>query len=125
MTEKNSLLKKFWVGVWLVCKAIRWLLRDSNEVPDKLLDADLHKALAVKLTNDKQQGVFCSALRFEHVFSPECDWKRLYTSTDDRAMVIGPPGTGKTAFLITQIYHWSRQRLRKLKRRVGGVNKPC
>lgn len=30
----------------------------------------------------------------------------LYASIEDRAVVIGPPGTGKTAFMVTQLIDW-------------------
>ena len=31
----------------------------------------------------------------------------LHASTEDRAVVLGPPGTGKTAFLVTQLLEWA------------------
>lgn len=33
--------------------------------------------------------------------------QKLFIKTSDRACVIGPPGTGKTTFLVNQIYHWT------------------
>lgn len=33
--------------------------------------------------------------------------KNLFASVEDRAVVIGPPGTGKTAFLVAQLLHWA------------------
>ena len=41
------------------------------------------------------------------VWSGQIDGNDLYISTEDRAVVIGPPGTGKTAFLINQLMRWS------------------
>lgn len=37
------------------------------------------------------------------IFAGKFGRKRLYVSTEDRALVIGPPGTGKTAFLLNQV----------------------
>lgn len=34
----------------------------------------------------------------------------LWVTLEDRAVVIGPPGTGKTAFLITQLLKWAETR---------------
>lgn len=33
--------------------------------------------------------------------------KDLYCSTEDRGVIIGPPGVGKTSFLVSQIMKWS------------------
>lgn len=33
--------------------------------------------------------------------------EKMYISESDRACIIGPPGTGKTSFLINQIYEWT------------------
>jgi len=46
---------------------------------------------------NKQQGVWCGSV----------SGKNIYTSIEDRAVVIGPPGTGKTAFLVTQLLQWA------------------
>ena len=40
------------------------------------------------------------------VYAGELDGEPLRVSTEDRAVVIGPPGTGKTAFLVTQLLDW-------------------
>ena len=42
-------------------------------------------------------GVWCGQL----------DGESLHASIEDRAVVIGPPGTGKTAFLVGQLLHWA------------------
>lgn len=34
----------------------------------------------------------------------------LYASLEDRACVIGPPGAGKTAFMVTQIFTWAESK---------------
>ncbi len=44
-----------------------------------------------------QNGVFVGSLL----------GKNLNISTEDRALIIGPPGTGKTAFLVSQLLTWS------------------
>ncbi|WP_154223902.1 type IV secretory system conjugative DNA transfer family protein [Marinicella rhabdoformis] len=40
------------------------------------------------------------------VFIGKVGRKSLYADSSDRATVIGPPGTGKTTFLINQIFRW-------------------
>lgn len=41
------------------------------------------------------------------VFSGNLLGKPINISTEDRALIIGPPGTGKTAFLVTQLLSWA------------------
>lgn len=36
--------------------------------------------------------------------------KPVLASVEDRAVVIGPPGTGKTAFLVSQLLRWAEQK---------------
>lgn len=38
-----------------------------------------------------------------HIFAGKFSGKPFYVSTEDRALVIGPPGTGKTVFFLNQI----------------------
>lgn len=50
-----------------------------------------------KVTTKKSEGIL----------GPEMsNGEKSYISTSDRACIIGPPGTGKTSFLISQIYDW-------------------
>ncbi|WMS89290.1 type IV secretory system conjugative DNA transfer family protein [Pleionea litopenaei] len=42
------------------------------------------------------------------VFAGSVNGEELYSSVEDRAVVIGPPGTGKTTFLVTQLLNWAK-----------------
>ena len=53
-----------------------------------------------KVLNNAQTGVFAGKLRTDELFA----------SFEDRACIIGPPGTGKTAFLIHQLLTWADTR---------------
>ena len=46
-----------------------------------------------------------------HIFAGKFSGKPFYVSTEDRALVIGPPGTGKTVFLLNQILKAARDGL--------------
>lgn len=41
------------------------------------------------------------------IYAGEIDGKPLFIQASDRACVIGPPGTGKTVFLINQLLRWA------------------
>lgn len=45
------------------------------------------------------------------IFAGRFGGKRLFVSIEDRGLVIGPPGTGKTAFLLNQILQATRIKL--------------
>jgi type IV secretion system protein VirD4 len=44
------------------------------------------------------------------VWCGQANGRHLFASAEDRAVVIGPPGTGKTAFLVSQLLTWAEQR---------------
>lgn len=62
------------------------------------------------LGKPKQQNLVNNRLsdnRKDGVFSGKnANGDDLYISNSDRACVIGPPGTGKTTFLVNQLYRW-------------------
>ena len=78
-------------GLWL------WRRQPTVEIerPDLLRHADTLEA--VRQTCQADPGVFVGAV----------DGQPLYVSVEDRASVIGPPGSGKTAFLVTQLLDWA------------------
>jgi len=63
---------------------------------DYLLDPRTVGHIPAKLANP--EGVFCGKLNA----------KPLHIGIEDRAVIIGPPGTGKTAFLVTQLMNWAK-----------------
>jgi type IV secretion system protein VirD4 len=69
--------------------------RPTTARPDILTSPEIQSAVITRcpLTD---AGVYAGNLRD----------LSLYISSEDRAVVIGPPGTGKTAFLITQLLEW-------------------
>ena len=69
----------------------------TKHTPDLLIDSRIKQRL-LDITNQNGNGVLAG----------EIDGKPLYISTQDRACVIGPPGTGKTAFLVAQLLDWSK-----------------
>ena len=67
----------------------------KKERPDLLSDLAVSGAVVAACSNTN--GVFAGDLRGQP----------LRVSVEDRAVVIGPPGTGKTAFLVTQLLDWA------------------
>lgn len=63
---------------------------------DYLLDVRTIGHIPAKLANP--EGVFCGKLNAQ----------TLHIGIEDRAVIIGPPGTGKTAFLVTQLMNWAK-----------------
>jgi len=81
------------------------LIAEPNiERPD-VLGTDRHTtAIMNALDQAPDEGVFCG-----HIETPE-GLRSAYISTEDRGVVIGPPGTGKSAFMVTQMLDWSKSR---------------
>lgn len=68
------------------------------EQTDYLLEPSVVGGIPEKL-NDK-----------EGVFAGELFGKSINITTEDRALIIGPPGTGKTAFLVSQVLTWAESK---------------
>ena len=66
------------------------------ERPDVLSGRRYIKSIAQSLPLQKH-GVLCGSIKNGRTHQP------LYISAEDRGVVIGPPGTGKTAFMVTQL----------------------
>ena len=64
--------------------------------PDVLAEKGNVEAVKSFLT-ERIEGIYCGEIRHKKTLEP------LYISTEDRGVVIGPPGTGKTAFMVTQL----------------------
>ena len=80
-----------------------WLVRSNRSSvvkyrPDLLAMDPAVRAAQAALADT--QGVWCG----------ELNGSPLYASIEDRAVVLGPPGTGKSAFLISQILHWAESK---------------
>ncbi len=76
--------------------------------PDKedVIKADLLNSDAVKSKvqadlSNHENGIYAGQISSNH------GGKKVFIESSDRACVIGPPGTGKTTFLVNQIYHWA------------------
>lgn len=86
---------------------INFFLFDTSEKvikDDKLNDDKTKKALSSKLKAD-ENGVFVGKISTTE--KEKTTAEKLFIKASDRACVIGPPGTGKTTFLVNQIYHWA------------------
>lgn len=77
----------------------RWVSRERT--PEAIKDKPDHLGQeAAKRVSDKLSDT-------KGVWSGQVGVRNLYASIEDRAVVLGPPGTGKTAFLISQIFQWA------------------
>ena len=68
----------------------------AKNIKNDILRGGFTRRKVTKLLRQKDNSVFIGKLKK----------KKLFISASDRACVIGPPGTGKTTFMINQIYHW-------------------
>ncbi len=102
----EEILSSFVFTGFLIASALTFwhLLRDPMEpvsprvgkYNEDLLSGDDLALTVQTLLGHKNNGVWCGRVN-------DVD---LYASTEDRAVVIGPPGTGKTTFLIAQLMDW-------------------
>jgi len=73
------------------------------------LSSPIAKVIKPKiLTGGSIRRKMSKILKFKphSIFIGRIGRKKLFIGHGDRACVIGPPGTGKTTFLINQIYNW-------------------
>lgn len=74
-------------------------LRDKDDV----LQSTENKTRVAEVAKQQQDGIFIGRSKG---MDPNAEPEKRFVSQSDRACVIGPPGTGKTTFLVNQIYHW-------------------
>lgn len=82
--------------LWLLLRNIRWTYRPRSLASDEAA-ADL---IAKSVPPQKPR-----------IFAGKFATDTLHVSIEDRGLVIGPPGTGKTAFLLNQVLRASRIKL--------------
>lgn len=82
--------------LWLLLRDTRWTHR-----PRSLVSADAVATLLAKSTRLPKPRIFAGHFR----------GKPFHASIEDRGLVIGPPGTGKTAFLLNQVLQATRIKL--------------
>lgn len=81
--------------LWLLLRDTRWTYRPRS------LDSDEAAADLVAQSSTKAPRIFAGVY----------GGQRFYASIEDRALVIGPPGTGKTAFLLNQLLQATKKGL--------------
>ncbi len=69
---------------------------EAKTIKFKILTSGFIRRKMSKILKYKPSSVFIGRIKR----------KKLFIGHSDRACVIGPPGTGKTTFLINQIYYW-------------------
>ena len=100
-TAIESGLNGFFRGIWNMVFGSGSGLRQKEDV---LLSAE-NQDKVLSVAAKKEDSIFIGrASRFTQPSAS--DDGKLFVSSSDRACVIGPPGTGKTTFLVNQIYHW-------------------
>jgi type IV secretion system protein VirD4 len=78
----------------------------------KLLVRPSVRKLKPDLLIEGQKGVLaeCTRAGDGSVWAGQVEGQDIYVTAEDRAVVIGPPGTGKTAFLVSQLLAWAEQK---------------
>ena len=79
----------------IITTLLFWLLYNTKWTfqPRRIDDEEsIKKLLSMSATKEEAR-----------VFAGKYNEKEMYVSTEDRGLVIGPPGTGKTVFLLNQI----------------------
>lgn len=84
------------LGLWFVVANHRWTIRPKNLRSDE----SAQELLALSTLKGKPR-----------IFAGRFNDKPFYSSLEDRAVVIGPPGTGKTAFLLNQLLRAATDRM--------------
>lgn len=94
--------------LWIVIKGIfgviNFFFGKSND-DEEIIKADLLNSDAIKSKvqadlSNHENGIYAGQINSNY------GSKKVFIEPSDRACVIGPPGTGKTTFLVNQIYHW-------------------
>lgn len=70
-------------------------------------EAQIHKEDVVTSQAVNKQLKELTTTAENGILAPSFDGVDFFVRTSDRAIVLGPPGTGKTSFLINQIYRWA------------------
>lgn len=103
----NNVFKTAWGLVVLVFDGIFSILNlfvpgvgDEEIQKDDLLNNESCKNVVSGDLKETENAVFAGQIKTNY------GGKSIFIKSSDRACVIGPPGTGKTTFMINQIYHW-------------------
>ncbi len=88
--------------VWVIL--VNWLERGDPGISRRdVLSDKKNIGEVVRLLGPPKTGVFCGEVGGKKSVP-------LHVDVEDRGVVIGPPGTGKTAFMVTQILDWAEQK---------------
>lgn len=91
-----AFLAIFFTGLWLFNFSGA---KVHKQRPDVLSHPTVYaaaQAASERLANNKR------------VWAGDIEDESFYIGAEDRACVVGPPGTGKTVFLISQLYEWCK-----------------